>query len=277
MPLQWEYRETEAVTIALAQLTLTLWLEKQRKVCEARHSILPTESLIKENVQWGTRQPFLTTNHVRDFHQVVVHDVCEVICRQFVGTLIEHFVVDDVALYHHFATYHVIHMHLYTRLYLETHHILLSVGNALLAFFRSHGERVGHLQACVGVVLEVCYLATFLLQFLRSVESYVRRTLFEQDINIFFINIPTLALTVRTVFAAEGHAFVELYAEPSERFDDIFLGTGHETMRIGIFYSEYKFAAMLAREEIIKQCGSHAADMQRSRRTGRKTHSDFIL
>ena len=34
---------------------------------------------------------------------------------------------------------------------------------------------------------------------------------------------------------------------------------------------------MLTREEIIKQCGPHSTDVQRSRWAGRKTHSDFIL
>ena len=51
---------------------------------------------------------------------------------QLVGTLVEHLVVQNVALHHHFATNHVVYMNLLARINLETHHILGTVGYVLL-------------------------------------------------------------------------------------------------------------------------------------------------
>ena len=174
------------------------------------------------------RQPLLTSYDVAYLHQMVVHNVGKMICRQFVGTLVKHLVVDDVAFYDHLTAYHVVHMHLQSRLHLETHHILLPVGYATAAFLRCHCERVGHLHARMGVILEVCRLAAFLLQLLGSVESHIRHAFFEQHVDILPVDVPALALAVRTVFATEGHTFVELNSEPAERLYDIFLGSGNE-------------------------------------------------
>ena len=58
---------------------------------------------------------------------------------EFVSTLVQHFVIEDVALDNHFATNQVLYMYLTTRFYQETHHILLTIGDALLALIGRHG------------------------------------------------------------------------------------------------------------------------------------------
>ena len=85
------------------------------------------ESLIKKYVQRRTRQPLLTTDYVRDFHQVVVHDICQVISRQFISTLIKHLVIQDIAHHLHIATNHIVHVNLLTRFNLEAYSILLTI------------------------------------------------------------------------------------------------------------------------------------------------------
>ena len=66
---------------------------------------------------------------------MVVNDVGKVIGRQFVGTLIEHFVIQYVALHLYFAAYEVIHAYLFARLNLESHHVLLAVSKEFVNLF----------------------------------------------------------------------------------------------------------------------------------------------
>ena len=75
--------------------------------------------------------------------------------------------------------------------------------------------------------------------------------------------------------ASEGNTFVEWYTEPAKRLNDIFFSAGHKAVGVGVFYSEYKFAAVLTGEKIIVKGGTHAADMQCAGGAGRKTHSYF--
>ena len=58
---------------------------------------------------------------------MVVNDVSEMICGQFVGALIKHLVVEYVALYLNVASNEVINMDFLTWFYLEAHYILASV------------------------------------------------------------------------------------------------------------------------------------------------------
>ena len=46
------------------------------------------ESLIKQDVQVCARQPLLAAYHMGDLHQMVIHYVCKMICRQLVGALV---------------------------------------------------------------------------------------------------------------------------------------------------------------------------------------------
>ena len=50
-PLQRENREAETVTVTLAELALSVRLEKEGEMCKARHCILPAESLVEHIVE----------------------------------------------------------------------------------------------------------------------------------------------------------------------------------------------------------------------------------
>ena len=93
------------------------------------------------------RQPLLAADDVADFHQVVVHNVGQVIGGQFVGTLEEHLVVKYVALDDNLAADDVEHMDVLARLHQEADHILLSVLYQLVHLGLGQRERVAHLQA----------------------------------------------------------------------------------------------------------------------------------
>ena len=248
MPLQREHGETEAVAVALRKLALALRLEQKRQVGECRHSVLPSEGTIKQNVKRGAGQPLFATYHVSNLHKVVVNDVCQVIGGQFVGALVEHFVIENVTLDLHIATNHVVNMHFDTRFNHETHYILLTVVDATLHFFLRESKRVGHLHTCLGIVLEVLNLRTLSLKLLRSVECYVSLAVGKKLVDIFLIYGATLTLTIRAVVATERNSFVKLDTEPTERLDDVIFGSRHKAMRVGILDTEHQVAAVLTRE-----------------------------
>ena len=166
-------------------------------------------------------------------------------------------------------------MHILSRLHLETHHILRTVGHQALHLFARHRERIAHLAACLCVVLKVLYLAALGFQLLGRIESDVSFPVVQQLVYIFFIDMLAFALSIRTVFSAKTHTFVKLNAQPSKGFDDIFLCSGHEALRIGIFNTEHQIATVLTGKEIVVEGRSYASDMQSPCRTGCKAHPYF--
>ena len=277
VPFEREYGEAEAVAVALAELALALGLEQQRQVGEAGHGVGPAECLVEQHVERRAGQPLLAADDVGYLHQVVVHDVGQVVCGQFVGALVEHLVVYDVALDAHLAAYDVVDEHLASRLHAEAHHVLRPLGHEPLHFLLGHGERVAHREARVGVVLEVLHLLALGLQLLGRVERHVCLALVEQLAHVLLVYVAALALAVWAVVASEGHAFVELDAEPAERLYDIFLCAGHEPAGVCVFDSEHEVAAPLAGKHVVVKRGAYAADVQGPRGAGRESHPYFSL
>ena len=192
---------------------------------------------------------------------MVVDDIGQMIGGQVVGTLVEHLIVDDVALDTHLTTDEVVDEHLLSGLNLEAYDILATLGNESLDLFLRKGQRVAHHGAGLRVVLEVLNLCTLCFQFLWSVESDIGFVGVEQLFHILTVDVTTLALTVGTLVATERDALVELNAEPLERLDDVFLGTRHETVRVGVLNTEHQIAAVLTGKEVIIQGGTHTANM----------------
>ena len=159
---------------------------------------------------------------------MVVDDVCEMVCRQFVGTLIEHLVIEDVGLDTHISAYHIVHVNLLARLYLEADNILFAVVDKCVDLLLSHGERVAHHHSRVGVILEVLYLVALGLQLFGSVERDICFSGFKKLVYIFLIYLTALALTVRTLVATETYAFIKLDSEPTERLQYVFFRTGNK-------------------------------------------------
>ena len=205
---------------------------------------------------------------------MVINNVGQVIGRQLVGTLEEHLIVEDITLHAHLPTNQVIDQHLLSGLNLEAHHILLTIGDQLLHLLLGKGQRVAHLTTRMAVVLEVLYLRTLGLQFLRGIEGNIGLSRIQQLLDIFLIDFSTLTLTIRPFVASKADTLIKLNAQPLERFDDIFLCPRYETCRIGIFYAEHKVALMLTGKQIIIQGSTHATNVQCPCWTRCETHPD---
>ena len=192
---------------------------------------------------------------------MVVDDVGQVIGRQLVGTLVEHLVIEDVGLHTHLTANQVVDQYLLSGFNLETDDVLMAGSHQLLHFLLWKGQRVTHLTTGVGVVLEILDFGTLGFQLLGGVEGDVSLVGIQQLLNIFLIDVAALTLTVGTFVTSEGYTLVELDAQPLERLDDIFLGTGYETIGVGVLDTEHQIAAVLLGKQIIIQGGTYTANM----------------
>ena len=261
VPFEGEDGESQLVSITLAQLAVAYRLEQQRQMGKAGHRVLPAECLVEQDVERCRGEPFLATDDMRYLHEVIVHDVGQMISGQLVGTLIEHLVVQDARVDAHLASNQVVHQHLASRLDEEAHDVLLPAVYHALHLVGREGERVAHLHAGRGIVLEVLYLAALGLQLLGSVEGVIGTTGIYQLPDVLLVYLAALTLAVGAVIASEAHALVKLDTQPAEGFDDIFLGSRHKARRVCILDAEHQVAPMLAGEQIVVQCRAHTANM----------------
>ena len=251
VPFEWEDREAQFVAVAFAELAVAYGFEQERQVCEAWHCVGPAESFIEKDVERCAGQPFFAANNVCYLHQMVVHNVGEMVGGEFVGTLVENLVVEDAAVYAYFSTNDVVHNDVSSRFDQETNHVLLAFGYKSIDFFFWHYKRVAHLHSCACIVLEVFYFCTFCIQFFGCVKGDVGLSAVEKLLNILFIYVATFALTIWSVIASETHALVELDAKPFERLDDIFFCPRNKTSGVGVFNAEDELTAMLAGKKIV--------------------------
>ena len=261
MPFQREYRETETITVTLAQLAVTVRLQEQRKVCKFRHGVCPAECSIKQHMKRSRRQPFFPTDDVRHFHQMVIHNVGQVISRQFVGTLVQYLIVQNRRIHNHLATNDVMNMYFFIRFNQETNHILLSFGDQSIHFLLRQGQGITHPHTGRGIVLEIGHLAALGIQFFRSIESNVSLTGIQQLLHILLVDVTAFRLAVRTIVSSKAHTLVELDAEPLERLNDILFRSRHKTIGVRIFYTENQITPMLTGKQIIIQGSTYTANM----------------
>ena len=91
-------------------------------------------------MEWGRRQPFLTTNNMADLHQMIIDDVGKVIGRQVICGFVQHFVIKDVGVDDYFATNQIVYMHILVGLHLEANYIFLALVHKRLHFFCAHRQ-----------------------------------------------------------------------------------------------------------------------------------------
>ena len=190
--------------------------------------VRPAEGFVKQHVQRSRGQPFFAANYVRHLHQVVVDDVGQVVCGQVVATLVEHLVVEDVALNHHLAAEQVVDFNVATGLHFEAHHVGCAAIDECFDLVGGQGERVAHLHTGGSVVLEVGHLGAHCFELFGGVESNVRAAALHQHVHMLAVDVAAFALLVRAEGAAFAHAFVDVDAQPSEGFVDVILGAGHK-------------------------------------------------
>ena len=277
-PTQGEHGEAKFIAITFAQLTLASRFQKQRQVTELGHSVSPTQRTIEQIVQGQRRQPLFATDNVRNLHQVVIHDVCQVIGRQSVCRFIKNFIVQSRGIDSHITTNHIVHLNILTLGHFETDNVLVAACDALLNLLgrqTQRGSEFGTHSVVVSKGLALgLHLGTQSIQLVGSIESIVGVTALHELQSIFFVDCFALALAIRCVGATLADTLIDFDTTPFERLHNILLGSGNEALRVGILDTQDEFTAFLASKQIVIQRGTNAADMQCTSRTGSKTNSN---
>ena len=287
LPSHREYRETELVAVPLAELPLSVWLQQQRQVGEAGHAFRPSKCLIQKIVQGQGRKPLLSADDLGDLHQVVIHDVGEMVCGQLVGPFPEHLVVERVGIDFHVPADHVVHDDDPVLGHLEAD---CPVGGLLeqpLCLLLRKGQGVAHVLACRLVVDEGLALALGLCppcgKLVGGVEGVVGLPVIHELLGVLAVDGFPLGLAVGSMGMAGRrslhyipvivHPFVGVDPAPAERVDDVFFGPGHKPVGIRILYSQYEIPVMLLGVQVVVESRADSAHVERPGRRGSKTYS----
>ena len=103
-------------------------------------SVAPAESTVKQIVQRQRWQPLFTTNYVGNLHQVVIHDIGQVIGGQAVCRFIQHFIVQRGGVDGDIASDQVMHVDLFVFGHFETNHPLVSTVDPTFHFISRQGQ-----------------------------------------------------------------------------------------------------------------------------------------
>ncbi len=277
MPFQGEDREAEAVAVALGELAFAVGLEQQGEVDKPGHRVGPAERLVKEDMQGGRGEPFLSADDMADLHQMVIDDVGQMVGGEVVGALVQHLVVKDAGADGDLSADEVVDLHVAARLDEETDNIGCALGDEAVDLLAGHRQGVAHRHAGRRVILEVGSLGAGLFKFLRCVECDVGFPRVKQVFDVSAIDVAALALLVRAVCATLAHPFVNPDSEPFERLVDIVFRSRDKTLGVGVFDSENHVAAVLAGENVVIQGGTHTSDVERPRGGRGEAHPDFSL
>ena len=275
-PVQREDREPEAIAIALAQFPVAVGLQNQRQVGELRP--FPAEGLVQQHVQGGTGQPLLAPHHVRDRHQVVVHDVGQVVGGHAVA-LEQHLVIDVAALHHHPSPDAVLEANLLMAGHFQPHHIGFSVRQPGLHLVRRQAQAVAHVFTGHRVVSgcgHSCCLQPFAhgIQFLGGVEGVVRLVRLDQLVHVAAVQVLAFALPVGPVRPALPGTLVGAEATPVQRLADVLLGPGHVPCLVRVLDPQDEGAPRLTGQQMVVQGGAHPAHVQRAGGAGCETDAD---
>ncbi len=275
-PFEREDGESHLVAVSFAELALSGRLQQQGQMGEFGLRVRPSECSVEQVMERERRQPLLAADHVRDLHQVVVHDIGQVIGGKPVRRLIKHLVVERGGVHRHIAANEVVHADLLVFRHHEADHPLVAPLDAGTHLFRRQRQRSGKLPAHLIVISErfasLLRLRAQPVQCVGGVERIVGMARFDQLQGILQVDFPAFALPVGAVRAAFAHPFVGPDAAPLQRIENILLRAGYVPVRIGVFDADDKVAARPACEKIVVERRPDAAHVQGARRTRRETN-----
>ncbi len=258
----------------LALVAVLADLHKLSRVAVNRH--VPAELFEQLYVNRQRRNPFSTAYYVRRAHQVIVHNVREVICRN--SSSLEDYRI--LVVYRHVegAANRVLNLEAldlilwqaHVAVGLETDNVRLASCEIRLDFFHSEVSA----RSPLAVDARVCLLGFLFCVdvgnlFLRQ-EARICVSLGNELFRKALVDFASVALRVVAVLAdIAGHsrALVEVDSEELERFDDYFNRAFDIALVIGILDSQEKLAARLVRESLVYECAVQVAKMYEPCRT----------
>mgnify|MGYP001040435765 CR=1 FL=1 len=103
----------------------------------------PTKEAIKQNMQRGRWEPFFTADYMRDFHQMVINNIGEMIGRHAIA-FIKDFIVNVLAFHSNMPAYEIIKFDNGVFGHFEPNSKWCATVKQVLYFAFRHGKRVTH-------------------------------------------------------------------------------------------------------------------------------------
>ena len=211
---------------------------------------------------------------------MVVHDVGEVVGREFVGPFPEHLVVQGVGIDGDVAADEVVHLHHPVLGHLEADGPVGRLRQQVLHLARGKGEGITQRHARHGIVRKGLAFGlgglAASVQFLGRVERVVGPAGLYELVGEIPVDGTPLALAVGRVRMLRGrgfhdlavgiHAFVGDDAAPAQRFDDVLLRTRDEPVGVGIFDPEDEISSSYTRPSGRRPCGADRSETEQNGR-----------
>ena len=233
---------------------------------------LPAEGLVHQHVQRCGGNPLLGPHHVGNLHEVVVHDVGQVVGGEAVAFQQDGVGVDVLVLPLDVPQEGILEPG-------DSLHGNLEPDDVGLA-----GVKVG-LNLLRGKVAAVAVVSGGHLvhgldgadsvKTLGIAEAVVGLALFHQLLGVLLVQVEALGLDVGAVFAALFAALVPLNAQPGHgvvEVLDVFLSVAGA---VGVLQPQDELAAIGTGKKIVEQGGAHPTDMLHPRRGGSVTNTNF--
>ena len=206
---------------------------------------------------------------MRDVHQMVVDDVCKIVCRIAVG--FQKDLVLQLAVFNgNVAIYNVVE----SCGPLDRHLLADDIG-------RPGSQELVHL--FLGKITAMAVVAAALLRFMQRVQAFlgaetiVRLPFPDQLLRIGLIEILALALDIGAIISANIRALVVLQAHLVERPVDHIDCALHQTFLIGILNAQHKLAAHGLGNQIFVQRRTQISHMHKPCGARRKPCSHCLV
>ena len=200
-----------------------------------------------------------SADDVGDTHEMVVDDVCKIVCRHPVP-FDENLILKLIIVYRDVAVNNVMERRCARKRHLLTDNVWVACIKMRLDFFL--GE--------VAAVAVIALVFTIFMRMLRIAEAAVRKALLNELLRIFFVNFLTLTLNVRAAVAADVRTFIRNYVSSIKSAFDEINSVRHKACTVRILNAENECAVICLSEKITIECCPKIADMHIPRRTRSK-------
>ena len=223
--------------------------------------MIEAQRLLEQDMLGRVGQMLLATDDVRDLHERVIDDDCEMVGREAVG-LSNDEILQLTGSETDFPEHDILHHDLPIR-NLETKDMRATLIEILLD--RLGGQVQRRPVVAIGLLVGTCDLAG-LVQLLRRLERAVGGTRLDQAIEVLVVDVESLRLEVRPGITATARivlgTFVPVDSQPGQILEKGKAGRIARSLLVGVLDAKQEAAAMTPGVGPAEQCGSSTTDME---------------
>ena len=235
------------------------------------YGFFPAECIIQQVVFRCGGQIFATTNNVCDLHQVVIHNVCKVVCGETV-CFHQDLVIQFCVVYCDVAVNNVAECCCtFIRHFLTDYEGFACIQFSL--YFFSRQTQTVTVIFCKGSTFTIFCFQTF--QSFFCTEAVVCFAFFYQFFCVVHVHTHSFGLYIRTEVAAYIGTFIMLQTCHFHCFVDHIYRTFYQSALVCIFDTQDEFTTLRFCDQVFVQCCTQVTNMHIARRRGRKSCSDF--